>query len=155
MANTTVKFDSIISFLRSRSSAAIKAEMENLAFEGLYCVHQYRTDHALNKALNVLKSVQGGSTVLRYWRDVAPFQYSKEGFHGKMKKGWDVYKVPSFKEWKEAQKRQSKKTPYEQIMAIINKDDFFLTPVQFAGVLKRIARFEGELPKMVALPAEE
>ena len=157
MANTTVKFDAIINFLKSRSSAAIKAEMENLAFEGLNCVHQFRTDHALNKALNVLKSVQGGSTVLRYWRDVSPFQYSNsEGFYGKMKKGWDLFKnVPSFKEWKENQKKQNKKTPYEQLMAIINKDDFFLTPVQFAEVLKGIARFEGELPKMVALPAEE
>ena len=138
MANTTTKFDAIISFLRSRSSAAIKAEMDNLAFEGLLCVHQFRTDHALNKALNVLKSVQGGSTVLRYWRDVAPFQYSKEGFHGKMKKGWDVYKVPSFKEWKEAQKRQSKKTPYEQLMLIINKADFSVTPEQMASLLEAL-----------------
>ena len=155
MANTTVKFDSIINFLQSRSSATIKAEMENLAFEGLLCVHQFKTDHALNRALNVLKSVQGGSTVLRYWRDVSPFQYSKEGFHGKMKKGWDLYKnVPSFSAWKEAQKRQNKKTPYEQLMTIINKDDFFLTPEQFAEVLKGIAQFKGELPKMVALPAE-
>ena len=145
MANTTVKFEAIISFLKSRSSATIKAEMENLAFEGLNCVHQFKTDHALNKALNVLKSVQGGSTVLKYWRDVSPFQYSaSDGFYGKMKKGWDLYKIPSFKEWKEAQKKSNKKTPYEQIIAIINKDDFFLTPVQFAEVLKGIAQFKGE-----------
>ena len=157
MANTTTKFDSIINFLRSRSSAVVKNAINDLAFEGLLCVHQFRTDHALNQALNVLKTVQGGNTVIRYWRDVSPFQYSNsEGFHGKMKeKKWDVYKVPSFSAWKEAQKKANKKTPYEQLMAIINKDEFFLTPVQFAEVLKGIAQFEGELPKMVALPAED
>ena len=137
MANTTVKFDSIINFLRSRSSAAIKAEMENLAFEGLLCVHQFKTSHALNKALNVLKSVQGGSTILRYWREVSPFQFSSaEGFHGKMKdKKWDVYKVPSFSAWKEAQKKANKKTPYEQLMLIINREDFAVTPEQMASLL--------------------
>ena len=137
MANTTVKFDAIISFLRSRSSAAIKAEMENLAFEGLNCVHQFRTDHALNRALDVLKSVQGGSTVLKYWRDVSPFQFSSsEGFHGKMKKGWDVYKVPSFSAWKEAKRKQNKKTPYEQLMLIINREDFSVTPEQMESLLE-------------------
>ena len=140
MANTTIKFDSIISFLRSRSSAAIKAEMENLAFEGLNCVHQFKTDHALNKALNVLKSVQGGSTILKYWKDVSPFQYSNsEGFYGKMKKGWDLFKnVPSFKEWKEAQKKANKKTPYEQLMLIINREDFSVTQEQMASLLEAL-----------------
>ena len=105
MANTTVKFDSIINFLRSRSSAVIKNAVNDLAFEGLNCVHQFRTDHALNQALNVLKTVQGGSTVLKYWKEVAPFSFSSaDGFHGKMKdKKWDVYKVPSFSAWKEEQ----------------------------------------------------
>lgn len=137
MANTTVKFDSIINFLRSRSSAVIKAAINDLAFEGLLCVHQYRTAHALNQALNVLKSVQGGSTVLRYWRDVSPFQYSNsKGFYGKMEKGWDLFKnVPSFKDWKEAQKKANKKTPYEQLMAIINKGDFYVTPEQMENLI--------------------
>ena len=140
MANTTVKFDSIINFLRSRSSAVIKNAVNDLAFEGLLCVHQYRTDHALNQALDVLKSVQGGSAVLRYWKDVAPFAFSSaEGFHGKMKdKKWDIYKVPSFGEWKEAQKKANKKTPYEQLMAIINKDDFAVTQEQMASLLEAL-----------------
>ena len=140
MANTTVKFDSIISFLRSRSSAAIKAEMENLAFEGLNCVHQFKTDHALNKALNVLKSVKGGSTVLKYWKDVSPFQYSNsEGFYGKMEKGWDLFKnVPSFSDWKEAQRKVNKKTSYEQLMLIINREDFSVTPEQMAALLEAL-----------------
>lgn len=140
MANTTAKFDAIINFLRSRSSATIKAEMENLAFEGLLCVHQFRTDHALNKALNVLKSVQGGSTVLRYWRDVSPFQFSAaKGFYGKMEdKKWDVYRVPSFKAWKEAQKKANRKTPYEQLMLIINRGDFSVTPDQMASLIEAL-----------------
>lgn len=140
MANTTVKFDSIINFLRSRSSAVVKNAIKDLAFEGLLCVHQFRTDHALNQALNVLKTVQGGSTVLKYWRDVSPFQYSSsEGFHGKMTdRKWDVYKVPSFSAWKEAQKRQNKKTPYEQLMLIINRDDFSVTPDQMATLLEAL-----------------
>ena len=109
MANTTIKFDSLINFLKSRSSAVIKNAMNDLAFEGLLCVHQFRTDHALNQALNVLKSVQGGSTVLKYWKEVAPFSFSSaDGFHGKMKdKKWDVYKVPSFSSWKETQKKKN------------------------------------------------
>ena len=69
MANTTVKFDSIINFLRSRSSATIKAEMENLAFEGLNCVHQFRTDHALNRALDKIKKRKGGNTVNKDYRE--------------------------------------------------------------------------------------
>ena len=137
MANTTVKFDAIISFLRSRSSAVISNAINDLAFEGLLCVHQYRTDHALNQALNVLKSVQGGSTVLRYWREVSPFPFSpSRGFYGKMQdKKWDVYRVPSFKEWKEAKKKQDKKTPYEQLMRIINRGDFHVTPEQMARLI--------------------
>ena len=140
MANTTAKFDSIINFLRSRSSAVIKAEMENLAFEGLNCVHQFRTSHALNQALDVLKAVKGGSTVLKYWRDVAPFAFSSSrGFCGKMTdKKWDLFKIPSFSAWKEAQKRQNKKTPYEQLMLIINREDFSVTPEQMASLLEAL-----------------
>ena len=140
MANTTIKFDSIINFLRSRSSAVVKNAVNDLAFEGLLCVHQYRTDHALNQALNVLKTVQGGNTVLKYWRGVSPFQFSSaEGFHGKMKdKKWDVYKVPSFSAWKEAQKKANKKTPYEQLMLIINREDFSVTPEQMASLLEAL-----------------
>lgn len=146
MANTTVKFDSIISFLRSRSSAVIKNAVNDLAFEGLNCVHQFRTDHALNKALDVLKSVQGGSTVLKYWKDVSPFAFSSaEGFHGKMKdKKWDLFKnVPSFSAWKEAQKKQNKKTPYEQLMLIINREDFSVTPEQMASLLEALGAKKG------------
>ena len=140
MANTTVKFDSIINFLRSRSSAVVKNAVNDLAFEALLCVHQYRTNHALNQALSVLKTVQGGSTVLRYWRDVAPFAFSSsEGFHGKMKdKKWDVYKVPSFSAWKEAKKKENKKTPYEQLMLIINREDFSVTQEQMASLLEAL-----------------
>lgn len=140
MASTTVKFDSLISFLRSRSSAVVKNAVSDLAFEGLLCVHQFRTDHALNQALNVLKTVQGGNTVLKYWKDVAPFSFSSaDGFHGKMKdKKWDVYKVPSFSAWKEAQKKQNKKTPYEQLMLIINKEDFSVTQEQMASLLEAL-----------------
>ena len=139
MANTTVKFDSIINFLRSRSSAVVKNAVSDLSFEGLLCVHQFKTAHALNQALNILKTVQGGSTVLKYWKEVAPFQFSSaDGFHGKMKdKKWDVYKVPSFKEWKEAQKKQ-KKTPYEQLMLIINREDFSVTPEQLGSLLEAL-----------------
>ena len=140
MANTTVKFDSIINFLRSRSSAVIKNAVSDLAFEGLLCVHEFRTDHALNQALSVLKTVQGGNTVLKYWKDVAPFAFSSaEGFHGKMKdKKWDVYKVPSFSVWKEDQKKANKKSPYEQLMAIINREDFTLTTDQMASLLEAL-----------------
>lgn len=140
MANTTVKFDSIIAFLRSRSSAVVKNAVSDLAFEGLLCVHQFRTDHALNQALNILKTVQGGNTVLKYWKEVAPFAFSSsEGFHGKMKdKKWDVYKVPSFSAWKEAQKKQNKKTPYEQLMLIINREDFFVTQEQMESLLEAL-----------------
>ena len=140
MANTTVKFDSIINFLRSRSSAVIKNAVNDLAFEGLLCVHQFRTDHALNQALNVLKTVQGGNTVLKYWKEVSPFAFSSsEGFHGKMKdKKWDVYKVPSFSAWKEALKKQNKKTPYEQLMLIINREDFSVTQEQMASLLEAL-----------------
>ena len=140
MANTTVKFDSIINFLRSRSSAVVKTAVKDLAFEGLNCVHQFRTDHALNQALNILKTVQGGNTVLKYWKEVAPFSFSSsEGFHGKMKdKKWDVYKVPSFSAWKEAQKKQNKKTPYEQLMLIINREDFSVTPEQMTSLLEAL-----------------
>ena len=138
MANTTVKFDSIINFLRSRSSAVVKNAVSDLAFEGLLCVNQFRTDHALNQALNVLKTVQGGSTVLKYWKEVAPFSFSSsEGFHGKMKdKKWDVYKIPSFSEWKENQKKKNKKTAYEQLMLIINREDFSVTQEQIASLLE-------------------
>ena len=140
MANTTIKFESLISFLRSRSSAVIKTAVSDLAFEGLLCVHQFRTDHALNQALNVLKSVQGGSTVLKYWKDVAPFKYSSaDGFHGKMTvKNFDVYKIPSFSAWKEAQRKVNKKTPYEQLMLIINKEDFSVTPEQMTSLLEAL-----------------
>ena len=140
MANTTIKFDSIINFLRSRSSGVIKNAVSDLAFEGLLCVHQFRTDHALNQALNILKSVQGGNTVLKYWKEVAPFAFSSsEGFHGKMKdKKWDVYKVPSFSAWKEAQKKQNKKTPYEQLMLIINREDFYVTQEQMESLLEAL-----------------
>ena len=140
MANTTVKFDSIINFLRSRSSAVVKNAVSDLAFEGLLCVHQFRTDHALNQALDILKTVQGGNTVLKYWKDVAPFEYSTtDGFHGKMKdKKWDVYKVPSFSAWKEAHRKVNKKTPYEQLMLIINRDDFSVTQEQMASLLEAL-----------------
>ena len=140
MANTTIKFDSIISFLSTRSSGVIKNAVSDLAFEGLLCVHQFKTAHALNKALNVLKSVQGGSTVLKYWKEVAPFSFSSsEGFHGKMKdKKWDVYKVPSFSAWKEAQRKVNKKTPYEQLMLIINREDFSVTQEQMASLLEAL-----------------
>ena len=140
MANTTVKFDSIINFLKTRSSAVIKNAISDLAFEGLNCVHQFRTDHALNQALNVLKTVQGGNTVLKYWKEVAPFSFSSaDGFHGKMKdKKWDIYKVPSFSAWKEAQKKANKKTPYEQIMLIINREDFSVTPEQMTSLLEAL-----------------
>ena len=140
MANTTIKFDSLISFLRSRSAAVVKNAVSDLAFEGLLCVHQFRTDHALNQALNVLKTVQGGNTVLKYWKDVSPFAFSSaEGFHGKMKdKKWDVYKVPSFPAWKEAQRKQSKKTAYEQLMLIINREDFSVTSEQMASLLEAL-----------------
>lgn len=140
MANTTIKFDSIINFLRSRSSAVIKNAVSDLAFEGLLCVHQFRTNHALNQALNILKTVQGGNPVLKYWKEVAPFSFSSaEGFHGKMKdKKWDVYKIPSFSAWKEAQKKANKKTPYEQLMLIINREDFSVTPEQMASLLEAL-----------------
>ena len=139
MANTTVKFDSLINFLRSRSSGVIKNAVSDLAFEGLLCVHQFRTDHALNQALNVLKTVQGGSTVLKYWKEVAPFAFSSaDGFHGKMKdKKWDVYKVPSFSEWKENQKK-NKKTAYEQLMLIINREEFSVTTEQMTSLLEAL-----------------
>ena len=140
MASTTLKFDSLINFLRSRSSAVVKNAVSDLAFEGLLCVHQFRTDHALNQALNVLKTVQGGNSVLKYWKEVAPFSFSSsEGFHGKMKdKKWDVYKVPSFSEWKEAQKKANKKTAYEQLMLIINREDFSVTQEQMASLLEAL-----------------
>ena len=140
MANTTIKFDSIINFLRSRSSAVVRNEVNALSFEGLLCVHQFRTAHALNQALNVLKTVQGGSTVLKYWKEVAPFKYSSaDGFHGKMTvKNFDVYKIPSFSAWKEAQKKQNKKTPYEQLMLIINREDFSVTQEQMASLLEAL-----------------
>ena len=140
MANTTVKFDSIINFLRSRSSAVVKNAVKDLAFEGLLCVHQFKTAHALNNAVNILKTVSGGNTVLKYWKDVSPFQFSTaEGFHGKMKdKKWDVYKVPSFSEWKEAQRKVNKKTPYEQLMLIINREDFSVTPEQMGSLLEAL-----------------
>lgn len=137
MANTTLKYDSLINFLRSRSSAIIKNAVNDLAFEGLLCVHEFKTAHALNGALNILKTVQGGNTVLKYWKDVSPFAFSNaEGFHGKWKnKKWSVYEIPSFKDWKEAQKKANKKTPYEQIMFIIERDDFTLTPEQMTNIL--------------------
>ena len=140
MANTTIKFDSIINFLRSRSSAVVKNAVKDLAFEGLLCVHQFRTAHALNQALSALKTVQGGNTVLKYWKEVAPFAFSSaDGFHGKMKdKKWDVYKVPSFSEWKEAQRKVNKKTPYEQLMLIINREDFSVTQEQMASLLEAL-----------------
>ena len=140
MTNTTVKFDSIINFLRSRSSAVVKNAVSDLALEGLLCVHQFRTAHALNQALSVLKTVQGGNTVLKYWKEAAPFQFSSaDGFHGKMKdKKWDVYKVPSFSAWKEAQKKQNKKTAYEQLMLIINREDFSVTQEQMASLLEAL-----------------
>lgn len=140
MANTTIKFDSIISFLRSRSSAVIKNAVNDLAFEGLLCVHKFRTDHALNQALNILKTVQGGNTVLKYWREFSPFKYSSaDGFHGKMTvKNFDVYKIPSFSDWKEAQRKVNKKTAYEQLMLIINREDFSVTPEQMASLLEAL-----------------
>ena len=90
--------------------------------------------------MNVLKTVQGGNTVLKYWKEIAPFAFSSaDGFHGKMKdKKWDVYKVPSFGEWKEAQKKANKKTPYEQLMLIINREDFSVTPEQMASLLEAL-----------------
>ena len=140
MASTTLKFDSLINFLRSRSYAVVKNAVSDLAFEGLLCVHQFRTDHALNQALSVLKTVQGGNSVLKYWKEVAPFKYSSaDGFHGKMTvKNFDVYKIPSFSDWKEAQKKQNKKTAYEQLMLIINREDFSVTPEQMASLLEAL-----------------
>ena len=78
--------------------------------------------------------------MLKYWKEVSPFQFSSaDGFHGKMKdKKWDVYKVPSFSEWKENQKKKNKKTAYEQLMLIINREDFSVTSEQMASLLEAL-----------------
>lgn len=137
MANFTPEFEAIINDLRKHTSGYIKAQIAKCAFHALDCTAKFKTAHALNMAAGILPAVAGGSTALKYLKEVAPFKFSKdEGFHGKMTvKNFDVYKVVSFEDWKVAQKKASSKTPYQRILAILEKEDFTLGIDEFNNLM--------------------
>ena len=137
MANFTPEFEAIINDLKKHTSGYIKVQIAKCAFHALDCTAKFKTAHALNMAASILHAVTGGSTVLKYLKEVAPFKFSKEeGFHGKMTvKNFDVYKVQSFEDWKVNQKKANSKTPYQRILAILEKEDFVLSVSEFTNLM--------------------
>ena len=137
MANFTPEFEAIINDLKKHTSGYIKVQVAKCAFHALDCTAKFKTAHALNMAASILPAVTGGTTVLKYLKEVAPFKFSRdEGFHGKMTvKNFDVYKVQSFEDWKVAQKKASSKTPYQRILAILEKEDFTLGIDEFNNLM--------------------